>query len=42
MADSNSNLDSTQNFASVYCLYPSDHANLKLVNIPFDGVGYGD
>ena len=42
MADSTSNLDSTQNSASVYCLHPSDHANLKLVNIPFDGVGYGD
>lgn len=37
-----SHTDSTQNPASLYYLRPSYHDNLKLVNIVFDGVGYGE
>ncbi|XP_057526521.1 uncharacterized protein LOC130805753 [Amaranthus tricolor] len=42
MAETSAHTDSTQTPAFVYCIHPSDHANLKLVNNVFDGVGFGD
>lgn len=42
MVETESLTDSTQNPVSVYYFHPSDHANLKLVNTVFDGVGFGD
>lgn len=35
-------IDLTQNPVFVYYLQPSDHASTELVNIPFDGNGFGD
>lgn len=42
MASTTSQTDSTQNPTYVYYLHPLDHANLKLVNIVFNGWGYRD
>ncbi|XP_074352838.1 uncharacterized protein LOC141691990 [Apium graveolens] len=35
-------MDQSQNHTSPYYLHPSDNPDMKLVNIKFDGTGYGD
>ncbi|KAL8120516.1 hypothetical protein AgCh_017628 [Apium graveolens] len=46
MAENNENqtpvMDQSQNPTSPYYIHPSDNPGMKLVNIKFDGTGYGD
>ena len=35
-------LDQTQNPSNVYYIHPSDLSTLKLVNVPFNGIGFAD
>ncbi|XP_074352808.1 uncharacterized protein LOC141691959 [Apium graveolens] len=46
MVENNENqipvIDQSQNPTSPYYLHPSDNLGMKLVNIKFDGTGYGD
>lgn len=42
MANTNQNVDQTQNPGSIYYLHPSDSTSTKLVSIVFDGTCYSD
>ena len=42
MFETTFHIDFTQYSTFVYYIHPSDHDNLKLVSIVFDGIGFGD